>query len=157
MNTGRRTKKQIMADIEMGSKVCPTCLKRKELLEFYKRNSTKDGRYSECKKCNDLRRSEWKKDKPLHKRVYLKQWKLMGRFGLTLDDYVSMMDEQKGCCLVCGGSLDSGAKQSPCVDHDHNTGKVRGLLCNRCNRGIGMLGDNYESVLKAAEYLKGVT
>lgn len=63
-----------------------------------------------------------------------------------------LTDIQGGLCAVCGKSCEVNAVLS--VDHCHTTGKIRGLLCNKCNTGIGLLGDNIEGVQAALDYLK---
>jgi hypothetical protein len=63
-----------------------------------------------------------------------------------------MYQEQNGKCVVCGCEK-NGSKENFCVDHDHTTGKVRGLLCHNCNVSIGLMKDSPDLLLKAAEYL----
>jgi hypothetical protein len=75
---------------------------------------------------------------------------LRRRFGMTVDDYNAMVRAQHGVCAVC--------RQSPngnhlCVDHDHRTGLIRGLLCDACNGGIGQFDDDVQLLASAAEYL----
>ncbi len=81
-------------------------------------------------------------------------------YGISLEDYQEMEKRQDFKCAVCG-TTDSGTfrganttKSRFCVDHDHVTGKIRGLLCLNCNTGIGRLGDNLEGVEAAAAYLR---
>lgn len=66
-----------------------------------------------------------------------------------------MHAEQAGLCAICHGETNGQGDLH--VDHDHVTGKVRGLLCSRCNTGIGMMGDNTALLRKAIEYLEGVS
>jgi len=73
---------------------------------------------------------------------------LWTRYRLTPEEYDSMHEEARGRCAICK------RKRSLCVDHCHKTGKVRGLLCRCCNRGIGMLGDTHHELEKAVEYLR---
>lgn len=75
------------------------------------------------------------------------------KYGITIEDYNKMFDLQKGKCAICGSHQDN-LKFVLCVDHDHTTGKVRGLLCHNCNAGIGNLKDNIDLLSKAIEYLK---
>lgn len=83
---------------------------------------------------------------------------LLYAYGLTVEEYDRMFDAQKGRCAVCGGeSANSGRARSNmsfCVDHDHVTGHVRGLLCHTCNRGIGMLNDDPNVLESAARYIR---
>ena len=74
---------------------------------------------------------------------------LKSKFGLSETEYLSMLDEQKGLCLVCGDSLDNLA-----VDHCHTTGRVRGLLCKNCNSAIGLLREDVDILENAIIYLK---
>lgn len=60
-----------------------------------------------------------------------------------------MLEEQGGLCAICGNPL-----EVPCVDHDHETNQVRGLLCNPCNRGLGLFKDKPETLRSAAAYIE---
>jgi Recombination endonuclease VII len=83
--------------------------------------------------------------------------------GFTPEDFESRLDAQGYCCAICGFPFTGllfetdpayNSKMIPVADHDHETGKKRGLLCNRCNSGIGFLGDDPERVREAAAYLE---
>lgn len=82
--------------------------------------------------------------------------RLQREYGITLDDYNRILAEQGGGCGICGvvaaRSKAGGTRLH--VDHDHATGKARGLLCDTCNRGIGQLGDDPERLRAAARYLE---
>ena len=84
--------------------------------------------------------------------------RLKHRYGITAAEYDAMYEAQKGCCAICGKHAEAGSspahwKNKLAVDHCHDTGKVRGLLCNDCNAGIGHLG-NERVALAAAAYLR---
>lgn len=81
-----------------------------------------------------------------------KYW-LRDSYGMTEEDYNKMLEEQKDRCAICDTSVKTGRWKRLCVDHCHTTGKVRGLLCNECNRGMGLLKDNADILRKAATYL----
>lgn len=118
----------------------------------------------ECKPCVATRRRkkylanpgyylgknrEWARKNPDHdKRAALK------RYGLSLEGFKEMLKKQNGKCAICDASKNSDGK-SLYVDHCHETGKIRGLLCRKCNTGIGLLGDNMNGILKAKDYLEG--
>lgn len=72
-------------------------------------------------------------------------------YGISAKHYDRLLAKQHNQCAICSAPL-SWAKTK--IDHDHATGKVRGLLCNSCNLGIGLLGDTYEAVKRAAAYLR---
>jgi hypothetical protein len=114
--------------------------------EFTKSSSSPDGLWYVCRGCrSEMRRSHKKKDPRQVKDAFL-QW----RYGITIEDFEAMAESQGGVCAICG-------KQSLGrhldVDHDHASGFVRGLLCNDCNRAIGMLGDDPVVLVRAARYL----
>lgn len=74
---------------------------------------------------------------------------LKKKYGMTFEDWEKLKKSQGGKCAICERVPDKLV-----TDHCHKTGKVCGLLCDRCNRGIGLLRDNSDLVGKAAEYLK---
>jgi hypothetical protein len=72
------------------------------------------------------------------------------KYGLSEERHLELLTKQENKCAICMLQ----PKKNLCVDHCHNTGKVRGLLCNACNRGIGYLGDNPDRIRRAIDYLK---
>ena len=99
---------------------------------------------------------EYNRQKPERRRSYdLKRF-----FGISLEEYNTMLEQQDGVCAICGQPetvLNRRTKQPQLlsVDHDHDTGKVRGLLCTRCNTAIGLLQDDPDVLVSALSYLKG--
>lgn len=80
-----------------------------------------------------------------------KNAQLKHKYGLSLADYNLILEAQGGVCAICEGEC---SRPSFSVDHCHDTGKVRGLLCSKCNTAIGLLSDDYETTARAAHYLK---
>lgn len=80
---------------------------------------------------------------------------LIQNYGITLEDYNRMFIEQNGCCKICG-KHQQDLKASLHVDHNHTTGKVRGLLCHHCNVGLGNFEDDITLLSKAIAYLEEV-
>lgn len=74
--------------------------------------------------------------------------------GVTPDLLVTMFAAQGGRCAICGTDEFNGRGNRPHLDHDHTTGKIRGLLCHSCNTGMGALGDSPEILREAAAYLE---
>lgn len=112
------------------TKRCITCGKYKEFSAFTKNARTSDGFRNECTKCRN------------HKRRIIRS-----------ADYDALYREQKGRCAICGiSSEDYGRKFS--VDHDHENGEVRALLCHHCNTIIGMADEDLEILKSAIGYLK---
>lgn len=75
----------------------------------------------------------------------LRQW------GLTIEQYEELLKRQNGVCAICNKACSSGRKLA--IDHDHKTGRIRGLLCSNCNLGLGKFFDNKELLRKAISYL----
>jgi hypothetical protein len=88
--------------------------------------------------------------------VYRRKWNLVKRYGITVQDYDDMLERSNGCCEICKRNLscsDSNCSLRPAVDHDHETGRVRGILCVRCNFGLGAFGDSICCLRDAIDYL----
>ncbi len=75
------------------------------------------------------------------------------QYGMTLDDYDAMLAAQGGVCAICGSAEPGGSGGRFAVDHDHATGDVRGLLCAKCNTGLGLFGDDVPRMVKGIVYL----
>lgn len=75
------------------------------------------------------------------------------KYGLTKEEYDKLLEEQKNCCAICDRHV-LECSQPLYVDHCHDTGKIRGLLCAGCNGGIGLMNDDVEVVRKAVKYLE---
>lgn len=150
-------------------KTCTECKKSLSLSEFHKSHKSKKGTQiykSRCKECHrayDLRRyhnlvkspdgaklkyrlkelrktEEWK--------TYHKHYRLKYRFGISIEQYENMLEEQDWKCFTCGIETDL------CVDHHHESGKVRKLLCRNCNTSLGLLKEDEEILLKMIDYLR---
>jgi hypothetical protein len=129
-------------------KCCKNCGVTKLLHQFQKDSSKKDGLRPECKRCTSTRR------KLLLSKETIRQRNLEKNFGKgVLDTYSKLFEDQKGVCAICS-SPENGRYKHLSIDHNHETGKIRGLLCNNCNRGIGLLRDNAELLRKAAMYVE---
>ena len=137
-------------------KSCSTCGVEKPLTEFYARPN--GVLRAQCKTCHGAKsRQSPSAHGPVH-REYQRRWRAKGgqhkmvlkRFGLTPAEYAARLEAQSGACAICGGR---DARRLS-VDHNHETGAVRGLLCRNCNVGIGALGDDADVLRRAAEYLE---
>jgi hypothetical protein len=129
-------------------KVCSVCNENKKLNLFAKDSKTKSGYRNRCKDCYNKR----------HKELLLKRGGGLGdhlksRYGITLDTYNLMLKEQKNCCAICNKHTDS-LRRRLSVDHDHETGEVRKLLCDHCNTALGLVQENEEIIISMLSYLK---
>lgn len=128
-------------------KQCTKCRQFKSLDEFNKDKYRKDGLRHQCRECDKkynrihkIERSErakeyyQKKGKPNGREQFLKS-----RYGLTLEQYDKMFEDQGGVCAICGGINNDGRRLY--IDHNHKTGKIRSLLCIRCNSKLSVLED----------------
>jgi hypothetical protein len=82
-----------------------------------------------------------------------KQWKLLNRYGLSMQDFEAILADQNWACGICRRKFGDRSKK-PCVDHCHKTRKVRGLLCIKCNMGLGYFDDDPTFARMAADYLE---
>lgn len=124
-------------------KFCLKCEADLPLTDFYKNRSKKDGFSSWCKSCTresntpERNRRYAVKAKAKHpdetRALWQRRTRMMGRYGLTLEDYDAMLADQCGVCALC--LRDPGYRLH--VDHNHETGEVRGLLCAKCNAALG--------------------
>ena len=136
-----------------GLKWCSTCKKWKEESEFYKSKRSKDGLDSCCKQCDSERekRRYFANVEESRKRNMNRSYKY--NCGITIDDYNKMFEQQSECCAICHRHQ-SEFKRSLFVDHNHETGKIRGLLCFDCNLVLGRAKDSIKILESAVEYLK---
>lgn len=108
--------------------------------------------YSWCKECS-AKYGKKKYGKPYDKKRWeewgRERYYLLKKYGLTQKEVDAMKEEQQHRCRVCG------EKAPLVIDHDHNTGKIRGMLCTPCNQGLGFLQDNVNTLKAAIFYLEG--
>ena len=140
----------------MESKRCQDCGVTKPLSDFgvYKRpHRAKDTEHKMCKLCYNARMVKYMSSEEQRlKKYYLKIEK---KYGITRQDYEDMLAEQNGVCAICGKINRFDAfHQRLAVDHNHDTGNVRGILCTSCNSALGMVDDNIEVLEKMISYLK---
>lgn len=129
-------------------KVCIHCGERKPLNLLVKNKNMKDGYKNECKSCHNSLQKERYYLVPKGERHDRDKY-LQRMHGISEDEYNMLVLEINSHCECCGKIFDKLF-----VDHCHNTGRIRGLLCRLCNSGIGMLGDDLEGLVKAVRYLE---
>ena len=117
--------------------------------KVYKRKKEREPNY--YREMNAKVRKKAKEKNP----NYYREINLKTNYGITLDDYNNLLEKQNYRCAICNKHNSDNNKKNLFVDHCHKTGIIRGLLCSNCNSGLALLGDNFESVEKTLEYLKG--
>ena len=144
----------------MESKQCIKCKQLKLLSDFHKVRKNVDKPRNICKQCHNDQFKKNYRNNPEKYRAYtnsksyrpeIKRRSNLKKFGLTIDDYDKMLENQNGVCAICLNSCNSGKRLA--VDHCHETGKVRQLLCRRCNQSIGKFNDDPILLQKAVDYL----
>lgn len=143
------------------NKCCSQCSETKPIEQFSLSRHGATGRpvyRSNCKACASARAMQWFRDHPERNRANKHRWG-MSQYGITPEEYDALLAAQGGVCAICGGDEAAshgrtGTKFRLCVDHDHESGQVRGLLCQKCNRSIGLMSDNVELLRKAIDYLE---
>jgi len=137
-------------------KKCIDCRQDKSLEDFHKKSEAKDGRQSRCKDCNRAKARKWQLDNPEKFKEY---WKARDSaddyaikrksriYGISIEEVLALLAIKN--CQICGreGKLH--------IDHCHETGKVRGVLCLACNTGLGNFKDDVAMLDKAKQYLAG--
>lgn len=113
-----------------------------------------DGRHHWCYECIRRYKKQWAAEHPgYHRKRYLER-----TYGITLEQYASMIAAQDGKCAICGTTDPGGVKGGLfAVDHDHETNEIRGLLCFHCNTGLGHFEDNTDRLEAALRYLQATT
>lgn len=150
-----------------GSQVrCWTCNTFKDRDGFLKHKKTASGVNHKCKACYKAENDRRKQTEPgfREKRVHWGRRQTLSQYGLTLEAYEEMLAGQHGVCAICKlpeteidnrkgvGKTEFGYKRLS-VDHCHITNEVRGLLCTKCNTGIGMFKDSTALLVAALDYL----
>lgn len=113
--------------------------------EIHKRNAKHLKQGQESQECNQYKPPNWSG---------LEKWDGIIRrtYGITLEQYEEMLNDQNGGCAICGKTPEQENRRLP-IDHCHDTGRVRGVLCAKCNQALGMFNDNPDLLCNAAEYL----
>lgn len=142
---------------------CSSCQTPKPVEDFFANPRVKRGHYSECKTCNSDRTKRWRQAHPDRMKERRKKWvsqnrelqaaltrksALNRRYGMSPEDYDALVKAQGGACAICGCS-----DKRLVIDHCHQTGRVRVLLCDKCNRGLGCINDDPVLIARAAEVL----
>ena len=135
----------------METKRCTKCKQDLELKMFYKTPTGKDGLRGDCKDCAwKQRKAQIASKDPAEWTAHRRPIILKNKYGITEEVYDRILAYQNGACAICLRVVDYMLH----VDHNHDTGEVRGLLCRGCNSGMGMLGDNVDRLQRAIEYLR---
>jgi len=126
-------------------KKCPKCREEKDELEFYTDPTSRDGLGCWCKECQ----KESHRIKAANIKDYNKNRVLRKNYNSSLPEFNKILKNQGGVCAICGE-----LKEKMCLDHNHETDEIRGILCVTCNSGLGQFYDNPDYLTSAAGYLR---
>lgn len=135
-------------------RLCVKCNQLKSESEYHVYRRDKDGLRKWCKACDKIYKSSehykkwrdnWRKT-PKRVRWHL-NWKCKTRYGITADEFDALSKTQGGRCAICN------REAKLVIDHNHDSGKVRGLLCNQCNVGIAQFKENPQFMVEEIDYL----
>ncbi len=158
------------------TKICSQCCVSKPLTSFTKdtrsgRNKTggKYGYRADCKECRRIYNKRYHTENGDKVRAQQRKWRnenitqekdrmLQYCYGISVEQYSQMLEEQNGCCAICLNpetAMNQKTKtlRSLAVDHNHQNGQVRGLLCSNCNMAIGKFKDDISRLQNAIQYL----
>jgi hypothetical protein len=137
---------------------CSRCRRRKPVDEFSPDAGHYDGIAPYCKSCAArLGREQLKSLNPEQRdarRRYSRRYDIKRNYGIEFDDAQALLVTQGGQCAICADPIDLLAPRSGCVDHHHETKTVRGILCVKCNAGIGQFRESEDFMLRAIAYLR---
>jgi hypothetical protein len=154
-------KAEIESEINSRIKQCPRC-GDKDKSHFHKNKRTRDGLQCYCNKCGaEIQRGEPignnKKKIKLSKKerkILVRDRNFKAKYGITLDQYNELFDRQNGRCAICKISEIESKRKKLHLDHDHSSGRIRGILCSSCNAAIGHSYENINILKNAVIYLK---
>lgn len=105
-----------------------------------------------CKECITRKCARWGAENPDRWKSQKRDSYLNKMYGISLNGFMALLESQHGMCAICAREIGDGGNELH-VDHDHKSGRVRGILCGRCNRGIGQFNDDPALLKKALDYL----
>ncbi len=161
LNTLRLKGAMSMSSHSIATKQCSKCSMVKPLEEFGVESRRADGRRAFCLPCGRAMIRRYRASEKFRLTYSAAQWSRwkratrLRRYGINEVEYDAMLARQGGRCAICRTDEPKGRYGVFCVDHDHSTGAVRGLLCSFCNRALAQFGDNAEGLRRALAYLQG--
>lgn len=141
-------------DLIAGTRKCRACSETKRLTDFHLANGRRHRRRV-CKSCCEARRQARRIADPVETARRDRAWTIRRKYGITEDEFDALLAAQGGRCAICAREIDvADASLRPHIDHDHQTGAVRGVLCFTCNTALGKFRDSTDLLMAAVRYLE---
>lgn len=137
-----------------GTKRCPRCGEVKPRTEFGRHVGHADGLATNCKPCAAVLQRDYRAANYAHIRAWEKRNEFRRKYGITVERYDELLAEQDGVCAICSGPPFGKSDRFYHVDHDHETGAIRGLLCHSCNLLLAQARDSVDRLHAAIAYLE---
>jgi hypothetical protein len=144
---------QDQGDLETGTRICESCSERQPMTNFHWANGKKNRR-RKCKNCNRLRALDVRAESPVKYKLADRRRHFKRMYNITLEDYEAMLTAQDNKCAICCEVFSHKKDKLPHVDHCHQSGKVRAILCFTCNTALGKFRDSEKLLLSAVDYLR---
>ena len=137
------------------TKVCRVCRENKKIIDFTRDQLRADGTANLCKKCAAASMLNWRRKNPDKALEKDRRGHLRRQYGLTQEAMSHMRRAQNNKCAICSSLLmdNKGRQIGIVIDHDHKSGAIRGLLCSRCNTGLGSFKEDVRALRNAIAYL----
>lgn len=160
----RKSVTPVICEPAAAGRVCARCGLWKPATEFQRDNNSSSGLFGYCRSCSVEYSRQWRQANPDKMSEYVKRNRArypqrehlyrrarLKKLGLTPETYDALLAAQGGVCAICHRRP---SRRRLSVDHNHNTGKVRGLLCAQCNHAIGLLAEDVGRLASAIAYLE---
>lgn len=146
----------MITDIEILTKYCRRCDTDKPITEYVLRSEPRKGLRAWCNTCRRLQVKDYYHGYCVNTPEGIAKFKkkrrsnyLQRKYGISMEDFDRLLSDQDGACAICGKTNVRALH----VDHDHDTNRIRGILCSPCNRALGAFGDSIGLLTSAVDYL----
>lgn len=133
------------------TKICKQCKLEKPINDFYKPQQESKYNHVRCKICIDNSIKDKQKQYRFNNKDKMQKYYIKRKYGISFEQKNQMIIDQNGQCASCGDILGINPRNI-CLDHNHINGKIRKILCKKCNAALGFMEENVEKILKLAEY-----
>lgn len=145
---------RVFTEVSYSVKECTECGTVKILTAFQKNKRIKSGYGSKCKDCVNKYKREYLSSNPEKKTKGLRNAATLSKYGISKSTYYEIMNQAGDTCPTCKNKFTVEKRRCKCLDHCHNTGKIRGVICNMCNTALGRVEDNTDTLTNLINWIK---